>query len=308
MAFRDWLWIILLGGIWGTSFVYNEVLIREIGPLTVSSLRVGIGALGCWVFVVALKKKLPRQPALYAHLLLLGTLSYAIPFALYPLSQGSLTSGVAAIINAMTPLMTVVVSHFWPGGERASVTKSFGVIAGLAGVTVLALPALSGGGDTQLWAIGACLLATVCYAISLNYTRSLGKIDPTVFAACALTGASITAVPTALVFEGLPVITRTETWLSALGIGLIATALAFQIMYRILPRIGATNFSTVTFLAPVSAIFLGIVILGESILPSHVGGMALIFLGLILIDGRLTRRLRRKSTVPPPPTPETVSK
>lgn len=296
MSLRDWLLIFLLGIIWGSSFLFNEVLIREIGPLWVSAGRVGIGALGCWGFVVLLRKKLPREPILYAHFLLLGTLSYAVPFALYPLSQNALASGVAAIINAMTPISTVIVSHFWPGGERATWLKSAGVLAGFTGVAILAAPALSVGGESHLWAIGACLLATLCYAVALNYTRNFSHIDPSVLAACALTGATISAVPAAFVVHGMPHLVTVEGWASIFGIGLIATAFAFQIMYRVLPRIGATNFTTVTFIAPISAIALGVALLGETILPVHILGMAAIFVGLLLIDGRVARRWRRART------------
>lgn len=293
MALRDWLWVILLGAIWGTSFLFNGILIREIGPLWVSAGRVAIGAAGCWAFFLVLGKSLPSNKWLYLHFLVLGILSYTIPFALFPLSQEHLAAGVAAIVNAMTPIMTVIVSHYWPGGEKATWTKSMGVLAGFTGVAMLASPALAAGGASQLWAIGACLLATFCYAISLNYTRSLGKIDASVMAACALTGATIAAVPLAFLVHGTPHLATLEGWASMFGIGLLATAFAFQIMYRILPRVGATNFSVVTFIAPVSAIILGFAILNETIEPAHIFGMVGIFIGLLLIDGRVVRRWRR---------------
>lgn len=293
MALRDWFWVILLGVIWGGSFLFNAVLIRELGPLWVSAARVSIGGLGCWAVFVATRKPLPRSPVLYLQLLLLGVVGYAIPFALFPLSQQHLASGVTAIINALTPITTVIVSQFWPGGERATMLKSLGVVAGFGGAAILALPALESGGTSQLWAIGACLLATLCYAVSLNYTRRFARIEPTTIATLALTGAALVAVAVAFTVEGVPVVTRVETWGAALGIGLIATAFAFLVMYRILPRIGATNFTTVTFIAPVSAIIFGVTLLGETILPTHYLGMLAIFAGLLLIDGRIVRRFRK---------------
>ncbi len=293
MSLRDWFWVILLGAIWGTSFLFNAILIRELGPLWVSALRVAIGALGCWAVFIALKKPLPRDPRLYLQLGALGVLAYAIPFALFPLSQQHLASGVAAIVNALTPITTVVISQFWPGGERATWLKGMGVASGFAGAAILASPALLGGGTSELWAIGACLLATGCYALSLNITRSFAKVDPTTFAALALTGAAFVGTAAAFLFEGTPTITKGETVLAALGIGLLATTFAFQVMYRILPRIGATNFSTVTFIAPVSAILFGVTLLGEQLQMIHFVGMAAIFLGLLLIDGRLFGRYRK---------------
>ena len=287
MVLRDWLILGALGAIWGSSFLFNAVLIREIGPVWVSAGRVGIGALGSWVFVIALKRQLPGDWRVYVEFFLLGAFMYALPFALFPLSQNYLASGVAAIVNAMTPIMTVVVSHFWRGGEKASWNKSIGVLAGFIGVFILAGPTLSQGGISQLWAIGALLGATLCYAIGLNWTRRFSRLDPSVMAALALSGAALAAIPAAFLVHGAPRLVTVEGWFSLLAIGLVATALAFQIMYNMLPRIGATNFSATTFIAPVSAIILGTFILNEKLQPAHFMGMAGIFVGLLLIDGRI---------------------
>lgn len=291
MTLREWFWIVALGGIWGGSFIFNALLIRELGPLWVTALRVSIGALGCWLFLFAMRKPIPRDPGLWLRLGMLGVLNYAIPFALFPLAQASLASGVAAIINALTPIMTVIVAHFWVNGERITWTRSIGVMVGFTGVAILALPALSAGGDTRLWAIAACLLATLCYALALNIARSFRAVEPTALTCIALTGAAVIALPVALSVEGLPVMTMPATWLAALAIGLISTAFTFQVMYRLLPLVGATNFSTTTLIAPVSAIILGLIFLGEVILPSHLLGMLVIFIGLMFIDGRLPRML-----------------
>ena len=293
MSLRDWFWIILLGAIWGCSFVFNAILIRELGPLWVTSLRVGIGALGCWAVMVALRKPVPRDPMLWLQLAGLGVIAYAIPFALFPLAQAHLASGIAAIINALTPMVTALISHFWIGGEKASGTKFTGVAIGFVGAAILVSPALAEGGTTQLWAVAACLGATICYALTLNITRSYKHIEPTAFASIALTGAAVIAVPVAFFAEGTPVMTRPETWGAALAIGLLSTAFTFQIMYRILPRVGATNFATTTFIAPISALIIGVTVLGEAILPIQVFGMLVIFFGLLFIDGRIRHIWRR---------------
>ena len=289
MSLRDWCLIVLLGAIWGCSFVFNAVLIREIGPLWVTSLRVGIGALGCWLFLFARGKPVPRDPKLWLQLGGLGLLAYAIPFALFPLAQAHLASGIAAIINALTPMVTAMLSHFWIGGEKASRTKFTGVAIGFVGAAVLVSPALAAGGSSQLWAVAACLGATLCYGLSLNITRSYKHVEPTAFAAIALTGAAIVAIPVAFLTEGTPVITRPETWAAAVAIGLLSTAFTFQIMYRILPRVGATNFATTTFIAPISALLIGVTVLGETVLPIQILGMFVIFFGLLFIDGRIRK-------------------
>ena len=293
MTLRQWFWIVLLGAVWGGSFIFNALLIREVGPLWVSALRVSIGAAGCWLFLFARGKSVPRDPKVWLGLGLLGVLNYAIPFALFPLAQAELASGVAAIVNALTPIMTVIVSHYWAGGERITWTKAAGVVAGFAGVAILASPALQAEGNSKLWAIAACLLATLCYALALNFARNFRHVDASALSSIALTGAAVTSLPVALAAEGLPVMTLPTTWFAALAIGLVSTAFTFQIMYRLLPQVGATNFSTTTLIAPVSAIFLGFWFLGEVILPSHLVGMAVIFAGLRFIDGRLPRLLRQ---------------
>lgn len=293
MTAREWFWIVFLGAVWGGSFIFNAILIRELGPLWVTALRVSIGAAGCWAFLFVRRKNVPREPVLWLKLGMLGLLSYAIPFALFPLAQANLASGVAAIVNALTPIMTVIVAHFWVNGERMTLNKSIGVVAGFSGVAILASPALQMDGSSKIWAIGACLLATLCYALALNIARSFRDVEPTALTSIALTGAAAVSLPVALVAEGLPVMTMPSTWFAALAIGLISTAFTFQIMYRLLPLVGATNFSTTTLIAPVSAIILGMVFLQEVILPSHLTGMLVIFLGLTFIDGRLPNLLRQ---------------
>jgi drug/metabolite transporter (DMT)-like permease len=294
MSLRDWFWIVLLGAIWGCSFLFNALLIREIGPLWVSAGRVSVGALGCWAFCLVTRRPISNLWPLAGPLLVLGVVGYTMPFALFPLSEEHLPSGIVAIVNALTPMTTVIVSQFWPGGEKATLLKSVGVAIGFVGATVLALPSLAAGGSADAWAIAACLLATLCYALTLNYARRFKGIDPAVLAASALTAAAIASVPAAFATEGVPVLTRPESVLALLGIGLASTTFAFILMYRLLPRIGPTNFSVTTFIAPVSAVILGIALLHEVIEPSEAVGVVLIFAGLVVMDGRLVRRLRRR--------------
>ncbi len=283
-----------MGVIWGFSFPLNAILLEELGPLWISAGRVGIGAVGSLLFLIWLKKPMLKDKILILKILLLGVFTYALPFALFPLAQIHLSSGVAAILNAMTPITTVIVSHFWIGGENATLPKALGVGVGFSGAVILALPALANGGTSQIWAMGLALFATFCYAASLNYTKTnLPKIDATIMATIALIGAAIAAIILAFIFEGTPIITTAQSWIALLTIGLLPTAFAFQIMYRILPRIGATNLTVTTFIAPVSAILIGAILLGEKMLLSHFLGMLFIFAGLLLIDGRATKFLQK---------------
>jgi len=150
MKLRDWLLIFFVGAIWGCSFLFNAILIRELGPIWVAAGRVSIAAIASWCVFFILKKPIPTDPVLYLKLGLLGVFSYALPFTLFPLGQAHIPSGLTAIINGLTPIMTVIVSNFWPGGEKATFNKSLGVLAGFTGAAILASPALSAGGNSQI--------------------------------------------------------------------------------------------------------------------------------------------------------------
>jgi len=291
MAPRYWFLIILIGAIWGCSFFFNAILIREISPLWVSAGRVTIGAIICWVYFLATRRKLPTDRRLYLQFLVLGILNYAIPFALFPYAEEHLASGIVGVINGLTPMTTVIASQFWPGGEKATWNKTIGVLIGFLGAALLASPSLGAGASNQILALLAAFAATCCYALTLNYARRFKTIDSAVVASSSLTGAALVSIPVALLFTGVPVITRAETWGALFGIGVFSTSFSFLLVYWLLPRVGATNLSLNTFITPISAILLGVLVLNESFLPVHVLGILVIFLGLMVMDGRLVRRL-----------------
>ncbi len=257
MRLTDWLIVIALGTVWGGSFLFNAIMVQEINPITISFGRVFFAALLCWAVFFALGKRIKLDGKTLLGLITLGIVNFAIPFALFPLAQKSVSVGVSGITNALTPIMVVIVSQFWPGGEKATFSKSLGVLAGFSGVTILAIPALQQGGHSELWAIGLIILATLCYGISMNIVRSYHHIDSTLTTCIALTGASLALLPFMLTIEGIPHITKAQTWWSIGYISIIATAIPFLIVYKLVERVGATNFSTATFVAPVSALILG---------------------------------------------------
>jgi drug/metabolite transporter (DMT)-like permease len=290
MPLRYWLLIFLLGAVWGCSFLFNAILIREISPLWVSAGRVTIGAAICWVYFLAMRKTLPNDWRIYAQLLVLGVLNYAIPFSLFPFAEQTVASSIVGVINGLTPMSTVIVSQLWPGGEKATWNKVVGVIIGFVGAFILALPSLGVGASAQVLGLVAALGATLCYALTLNYARRFKSIDSAAVATCSLTAAAIVTIPVALFFSGVPVITRAETWGALFGIAAFSTSFSFLLVYWLLPKVGATNLSLNTFITPISAILLGVLILHERFEMAHMLGIAVIFVGLIFMDGRLVRR------------------
>jgi drug/metabolite transporter (DMT)-like permease len=290
MPLRYWLLIILLGAVWGCSFLFNAILIREISPLWVSAGRVTIGAAICWVYFLAMRKTLPKGWHTYAQLLVLGILNYAIPFSLFPFAEQTVASSIVGVINGLTPMSTVIVSQLWPGGEKATWNKVVGVVIGFLGAFILALPSLGVGASAQVLGLLAALAATLCYALTLNYARRFKNIDSAAVATCSLTAAALVSMPIALLFSGVPVITRAETWGALFGIAAFSTSFSFLLVYWLLPRVGATNISLNTFITPISAILLGVLVLHERFEAAHVLGIVVIFVGLIFMDGRLVRR------------------
>lgn len=288
-----WALIILLGAVWGCSFLFNAILIREISPLWVAAGRVTIGAAICWVVFIATRKKLPTDWRVYPQLLVLGILNYAIPFALFPYAEQTVASSIVGVINGMTPMTTVIVSQLWPGGEKATWNKVAGVLIGLAGAVILALPSFDQGADAQVLGLLAAFAATCCYALTLNYARRFAKIEPYAVASSSLTGAALVSIPLAFIFSGVPVITLPETWAALFGISVFSTSFSFLLVYWLLPRVGATNLSLNTFITPISAILLGVLVLHERFELTHVLGIVVVFFGLVFIDGRLVKGRRR---------------
>ncbi len=290
MPDRDWIIIIVLGFAWGSTFFFNEMLLRDIGPVSVSLARVATAALGCWTYLLLTRRHRRISAATLAQLAAMGALMFAAPFAIYPLGQQYVASGVAAIVNALTPIMVVIVSHLWPGGERATLLKSAGVLAGFAGILLLTVPALQAGEQTRLFGTLVLLFAPLSYAVALNFVRRFHAIDPAVMVTWAFTFATALLIPLAFGVEGAPGPIRSTTWLSIAILGFVLTGATFMVAFHILPRAGATKTSTVTFVAPVSALLIGRFALNEELAALHFAGMAAIFLGLLLIDGRLFRR------------------
>jgi len=298
MPDRDWTIIVILGIGWGTSFFFNEVLLREMGPLTVSFARVTMAAVFCWAWLFATGCSPRVERRLIPQFAFLGAMMFALPFAVYPIGQQYVASGVAGIVNALTPVMVVIVSHFWPGGERATFLKSLGILAGFVGIALLTTRALTTDEPSQVWGTLLIMLAPVSYAIAMNYVRRLFSISVTVVLAWSFSFAALLMLPFATLIEGLPTSLSPVTWAAIAFLGCILTGASFLVAFRILPRAGATKTSTVTFIAPVSAVLIGYFVLQEELGALHFAGMGAIFLGLLLIDGRLFRRRPTAPTCP----------
>jgi drug/metabolite transporter (DMT)-like permease len=291
MTPAEWAMLSILSVLWGGSFFFAGLALRELPPFTIVMARVGLAALILNIFVLALGMRMPREPRIWAAFFAMGLLNNAAPFCLIVWGQSHIASGLAAILNATTPLWTVIVAHFLTADERMTGKRIAGVILGFLGVAVMIGPDAFGGLAANILAEFAVLLAALSYAFAGVFGRRFARwgVQPIVTATGQTTASTLVLAPIALIADRPWALAAPSlaTWGALIGIAALSTALAYVLYFRILATAGATNLLLVTFLIPVSAILLGVFVLGERLDPRHFVGMGLIGLGLAAIDGRL---------------------
>lgn len=304
MGAREWAMLTALSLLWGCSFLFNGILVKVWPPLTIVTGRVLIAAVALWLVARVMGVAVPRGWPVWRTFLVMGVLNNVVPFSLIVWGQTQIASGLAAILNATTPLFGVVVAHFLTADEKFTVNRAAGLAVGFAGVIVMVGPSvLAHAGNSALGEL-AVLGAAFCYALSGLYGRRFRAmgLPPLLPAAGQVTVAAILLLPVALVVErpfSLPV-PGLEAWAALFGLALLSSALAYILFFRILETAGATNLMLVTILIPPSAILLAALVLGEQLALRHVWGMVMIGLGLLAIDGRLWRLLFSRRDRQPP--------
>jgi drug/metabolite transporter (DMT)-like permease len=300
MSTFAWSLLIALSVLWGGSFFFVGVAGAEIPPFTLVALRVGLAAALLWAALPLLGVAPPRGARAWAAIAAMGLLNNAIPFSLIVWAQQTLPSGLAAILNATTPLWGVVVAHALTAEERATPGKVAGVALGFAGVAAMMGPDILGRAAAAGLATAAMLAATLSYAVAGVFGRRFRalRVAPMQAALGQVSASAVLMLPLALAVDRpwtLPVPSAAAAG-AVLGLAGLSTALAYVLYFRILALAGAVNLLLVTFLVPVSAILLGTLVLHEALAPRHLLGMALIGAGLAAIDGRplayASRRLR----------------
>jgi drug/metabolite transporter (DMT)-like permease len=296
MGAAEWAMLLALSVLWGGSFFFIGVAVEELPPLTIVALRVGLAALALWGFAFASGLRPPRAPAVWLAFLGMGVANNAIPFTLIVWGQTHIAAGLASILNATTPLFTVLIAGLLLSDERMTGRKAAGVAIGFGGVVVMIGPAALGQVGAHVPAQLAVLAAAFAYACAGVFGRRFRAmgVDPIVTAAGQVTASSAVLIPLSLVVDRPFALAAPSpgTWAAIVGLAILSTAVAYVLYFRLLASAGAVNLLLVTFLIPVSAILLGRVFLGERLEPVHFAGMALIGLGLSAIDGRLWRRRR----------------
>lgn len=284
MSAKNWGLFAILSILWGGSFLFVEVALEGLSVLTIVWARVAGAALVLAMWLALRGSGFPKGWPAWRALFVMGILNNAVPFTLIVLAQGQITGGLASILNATTPLWTVLVAHIFTVDERITRPKAAGLGLGFAGVL-----AIAGGGGGDLWSVLACLGAALSYGFSGVWGRRFKPMGlaPMQVAFGMLASSTVLLAPLWLVVDrpwamALP---AAGPVLAVVGLSLLSTALAYILYFRLLASAGATMLSLVTFVIPASALGLGIGLLGEVILPRHFIGLALILAGLLAMNG-----------------------
>jgi drug/metabolite transporter (DMT)-like permease len=280
---------ILLGAIWGASFLFMRLGAAEFGALPTAGLRVAIAAL----FLLPLLLLRGQWQALATHwkkIFFLGMLNSGIPFALYAYALLSISTGLSSLLNATVPLFGALVAWLWLK-DRPQGMKILGLLLGFVGVAMLAWGKASfkpdASGLVTGWAVLACLGACLCYGLSASFTkRYLGGVPSLVIATGSQLGATIgLALPTLWLWPNQP--PSSTAWLALLAVGVLCTGVAYVLFFRLIDKVGAAGSLTVTFLIPVFAVLYGVVFLGESVTTWMLICGTVILLGTALSMGLL---------------------
>jgi drug/metabolite transporter (DMT)-like permease len=288
----------LLALIWGSAFLWIKLADRGFSPVEVTLARLALGATVLFAIVLGRRDQLPRSMRIWAHIAVAALFANAVPYLLFAVAEQSVNSSTAGIINATTPLWTVVLALAVRHQKAVTGWQAAGLIIGFIGAVLIFTPWTTAGGLTSAGAL-ECLAASISYAISYIYIymdkflarRGIGSV---VLSACQLATASV-MLATALAVTGVQ--TRHVTAVSVAAIamlGVIGTGFAYVLNYQIIMSEGATVASTVTYLLPVVAIVLGVLVLNETITIAALAGIALVLAGVAL-----TRRRAKSATDEP---------
>lgn len=289
MTFAEWVFLLLLGLIWGGSFFFVRVAVAEVPAFTIVLARVAIAAAVMVALVVALRLPLPGSLRSWTPFLIMAVLNNVIPMSLIVLGQRQIGAGLAAILNATTPIFTVIVANALLKDERMTVNRVIGVVIGLFGVAVIVGPSALSGATGSVWAKVAILGAALSYAFANTWGRRLRGYQPMVNATAQSVCSTFVMLPIAILVDQpwqLSMPSASVIW-SIVALGVVCTAFGYILYFRILKRAGASNVSLVTMLVPVSATLLGFFFLGERLDLSDFLGMLLIATAFAAIDGRI---------------------
>lgn len=292
MGLREWFLMLILSIIWGSSFLFMGVLVRELPPLTIAASRLILAALLLNLVWVSGEKH-RRFP--WRDFLILGLTNNTIPYALILWGQVYITSSLASILNSTAPFFTSILAHFLTTDEKLTKGKVAGISIGFSGTLVMLGPDAMRCGNSLLGQ-SMVLAGVLCYSYATVFGRKLYGmgLSPTEIASGQLRTAALTALPLALVSDKPWTLPNPSirAWMSMICLSVLSTALAYVIFFKLLESAGATQANLVTLLIPVTATLLCTTLLGEELRGEQLLGMVIILVGLSIADGRVSEWLR----------------
>jgi drug/metabolite transporter (DMT)-like permease len=287
------LWLIILGTLWGSSYLFIKITVAEVPALVLVSGRLVVASIVMWIALWVLGIPVPRSWQTWRSFVLLGLFGAAAPYTLITWGEQYIPSGLASLLQATTPIFAVLLARFWTSDERITVGKVAGLILGFIGVALLMVPDLrSGLADvgTQFTLLGqlAIVGSSLCYAWTAIYARSrVQGQHPLVSATGQLSmGAVFTLLAALLSGSSFDLLLSARAWASWAGLILMGTILAYGIYFMLIQRGGATFATMVTYIIPVNGLILGALVLGERVSPAVLASLVLILAGVLLVRGR----------------------
>lgn len=295
MTNRDWLLLGILAVIFGAAFYFIEIALEDVGVLLLVWSRVALAGLLLAGFAILRGERFPTAPGVWGLLFVMGFFNNALPFTLITWAQTNLTGGSTAVFMACAPLFTIVLAHFFTDDEKITGQRLLGLALGIGGVIILVGPGVLTSFDASSASQLAAIAGTFCYAIAGIVGKRLKHLTNTVAASSMLLCAAILWTPAVFILDSpFDAHWGFDALYGVIGVALVSTTVAYIIYYQLLRSVGASNMLLVTLLAPVSAITLGVLFLGEHVSMQMVGGAFVIGLGLAVIDGRPWRLLRAR--------------
>lgn len=296
MGRLEWGLLLVLALFWGASFFFFKILVTELPPFTIVLGRVGIAAFCLNVLLRATGGRLPSGATEWRDHFILATTNYVLPFALIAFGEKHITSALASILNAVTPIFTMLMAHMLTRTEKLSWNKAMGAVFAFAGVVIVIGPGVFRSfGQGGLLGELSCLSAAVLYGFSNVFGRRFRSRPLLQVSTSQVTASFVVVLPLSAVIDQpwtLP-LPSLPVWGALIGLAVISTVVAYTIYFHLLAKAGPTNISLVAFLVPVSAVLLGVIFLGEWLSANALAGMLVIGLGLAAIDGRPLMWLKR---------------
>lgn len=284
MNLRQFLNLILLGTIWGASFLFIKIAVATVPPFTIVLARIGIAVICLYVVIRLRGRRLPALGPLWFSFLVMGLFNGVIPYSLINWGEQYIEAGLASIFNGLMPLFTILFAHFATRDERFSRRKGVGVVLGFLGLVVLVGPSVLEGLGSHLMGQLAVTGAAASYAVAAIYGKRLVKDRPLVLATGQMMGGTLLITPLSFAFDRPWSLSPTlPAMLSLLCLGVLGTAYAYILYYRLLAEVGAIKLSLVTYIIPVSGIFLGWIVLGERLHWTAFAGLGLILASIAAV-------------------------